>query len=101
MPAGFENKKSKTKASFTPFIDSFEITNEINSQYLDLPRLRSAQVARHKSLGTSRSAQVRNGQLLETLKANAPLRREQFAIKLSPTLGVAIVRRFWLKNKNV
>ncbi|QFS42839.1 hypothetical protein [Nostoc sphaeroides] len=47
------------------------------STYLGLPRLTSA------SLGTSRSAQVRNGQL--TLKANAPLRREQFAIKLSLT----------------
>ncbi|MHC5748668.1 MAG: transposase family protein [Nostoc sp.] len=36
MPAGFENKKSKTKASFTPFIDSFEITNKFQEYFTEI-----------------------------------------------------------------
>jgi hypothetical protein len=36
MPAGFENKKSKTKASFTPFIDSFEITNKFQKYFIEI-----------------------------------------------------------------
>ena len=36
MPAGFENNKSKTKASFTPFIDSCEITNKFQEYFTEI-----------------------------------------------------------------
>ena len=36
MPAGFENKKSKTKASLTPFIDSFEITTQFQEYFTQI-----------------------------------------------------------------
>ncbi len=36
MPTGFENKKSKTKASFAPSIDSFEITTNVQEYFTQI-----------------------------------------------------------------
>ncbi|MHC5718520.1 MAG: ISAs1 family transposase [Nostoc sp.] len=33
MPTGFENKKSKTKASFAPSVDSFDITSKFQEYF--------------------------------------------------------------------
>ncbi|MEH2098590.1 MAG: ISAs1 family transposase, partial [Nostoc sp.] len=36
MPTGFENKKGKTKASFAPSIDSFEITTNVQEYFTQI-----------------------------------------------------------------
>ncbi len=36
MPTGFENKKSKTKASFAPSIDSFDITTKFQEYFTQI-----------------------------------------------------------------
>jgi hypothetical protein len=36
MPAGFENKKSKTKASFTPSINSKDITTKFQEYFTQI-----------------------------------------------------------------
>jgi hypothetical protein len=36
MPTGFEKKKSKTKTSFAPSIDSFEITNKFQEYFTEV-----------------------------------------------------------------
>ena len=36
MPTGFEHKKSKTKASFTPSLDSFDIPNEFQEYFTEI-----------------------------------------------------------------
>ena len=47
MPAGFKNKKSKTKASFTPFIDSFEITNKFQEYFTEIKDPRAERTRYH------------------------------------------------------